>query len=47
MAAFLGAGIHSGVLEPVIYKVFDFDEIIDAHRYLEDGQRLGKVVVTL
>jgi NADPH:quinone reductase len=47
MAAFLRAGVRSGVIAPIIDRVFAFDDIIDAHRYLEDGQQLGKVVVTL
>jgi NADPH:quinone reductase len=47
IAAFLGAGVRSGVLAPVVDKVFPFDEIVSAHRYLEDGQQVGKVVVEI
>lgn len=47
IAAFLGAGLRSGVLRPTIDKVFAFDEVVAAHRHLEDGQQLGKVVVTV
>jgi NADPH:quinone reductase len=47
IAAFLGAGIRSGVVDPIIDKVFDFDEVVDAHRHLEDGQQMGKVVLTV
>jgi NADPH:quinone reductase-like Zn-dependent oxidoreductase len=43
----LGAGIRSGVIKPIVDKVFGFDEVVEAHRHLEDGQRLGKVVVTV
>jgi len=47
IAAFLGAGVRSGVITPIIDKVFTFDDVIAAHRHLENGQQLGKVVVTL
>lgn len=36
-----------GVLKPVIGQVFRFHEIIQAHRALQSGQTIGKVVVTL
>lgn len=47
MAAFFGAGIRTGAIRPVIDKVFEFDEAVLAQRHLEEGQRLGKVVVTV
>jgi NADPH:quinone reductase-like Zn-dependent oxidoreductase len=47
MAAFLDAGVRNGTIRPTIDKVFGFDEVVDAHRHLEDGQQLGKVVVTV
>ncbi|SEV98504.1 zinc-dependent alcohol dehydrogenase family protein [Natrinema salifodinae] len=34
-------------LEPVIDRVFDFDEVREAYRYLEAGEHQGKVVVSL
>lgn len=47
MAAFLTAGLRSGALHPTIDKVFSLDDIIDAHRHLEQGQQVGKIVVTV
>jgi NADPH:quinone reductase len=47
IAAFLAAGVRTGVLHPIIDKTFTFDQIITAHHYLEDGQQVGKVVVTV
>lgn len=47
IAAYLGAGIRTGVLKPIVDRVFRFEDIVDAHRYLENGQQLGKVVVTV
>ena len=47
IAAFLDSGLRSGALSPAVSKVFTFDEVADAHRYLESGSQLGKVVVTV
>lgn len=47
IAAYLGAGLRTGVLKPIVDRVFSFEDIVDAHRYLENGQQLGKVVVTV
>lgn len=41
----ISGGIRSGALTPVIAKVFAFDDIVEAHRYLEKKQHVGKVVV--
>jgi NADPH:quinone reductase-like Zn-dependent oxidoreductase len=40
-------GLSSGVLKPVIDKVFPLEQIVDAHRYLESNQQFGKIVVTV
>ena len=40
-------GLDQGTLKPVIDRVFAFDEIRDAHRYLEAGGQVGKIVVTM
>ncbi|MBU6490055.1 MAG: zinc-dependent alcohol dehydrogenase family protein [Burkholderiales bacterium] len=44
---FIVDALRSGELEPVIDKIFTFDHIVDAHRYLESNQQFGKIVVTL
>jgi NADPH:quinone reductase-like Zn-dependent oxidoreductase len=44
---FVGEGLASGALRPIIARTFPFDEIVAAHRYLETGQQFGKVVVTV
>lgn len=38
-------GLAEGRLEPVISKTFELDDIVEAHRYLESNQQLGKIVV--
>jgi NADPH:quinone reductase-like Zn-dependent oxidoreductase len=32
---------------PIIAKTFPLEEIVEAHRYLESNQQIGKVVVTV
>jgi NADPH:quinone reductase-like Zn-dependent oxidoreductase len=40
-------GLAEGHLKPVIAKTFPFARIVDAHRFLESNQQLGKIVVTV
>lgn len=44
---FVVGGLTSGQLKPVIAKTFPFDQIVEAHRYLESNQQIGKIVVTV
>lgn len=44
---FIKRGLIDGALKPVVAKVFSFDQIVDAHRYLESNEQLGKIVVTM
>jgi NADPH:quinone reductase-like Zn-dependent oxidoreductase len=44
---FIGEGLAAGAVRPAIAKVFPFGEIIVAHRYLEAGEQIGKVIVTV
>lgn len=45
--AFVYDGLRSGKLKPVIDKVFSFDDIVQAHRYMESNNQTGKIIVTL
>jgi len=47
IAAFLTAGLRTGALTPTIDAVFTLDDIVDAHRHLEKGNQVGKIVVTV
>jgi NADPH:quinone reductase-like Zn-dependent oxidoreductase len=40
-------GLTDGHLKPVIARTFALKEIVEAHRYLESNQQLGKIVVTV
>jgi NADPH:quinone reductase-like Zn-dependent oxidoreductase len=39
-------GLEGGQLKPVIARTFPLSRIVEAHRYLESNQQLGKIVVT-
>ena len=41
------SGLASGALKPVIDRTFKFDDIVEVHRYLENNEQFGKIVVTL
>ncbi|HVJ33807.1 MAG TPA: zinc-dependent alcohol dehydrogenase family protein [Terriglobia bacterium] len=45
--AFILDGLTAGALRPVIARTFTFNQIVEAHRYLESNEQFGKVVVTL
>lgn len=40
-------GLAGGRLKPIIAKTFTLDQIVEAHRFLESNQQVGKVVVTV
>jgi NADPH:quinone reductase-like Zn-dependent oxidoreductase len=40
-------GLSRGTLKPVIAKTFPLSQIVEAHRYLEGNQQVGKIVVTV
>ena len=40
-------GLSRGTLKPVIAKTFPLSQIVEAHRYLESNQQVGKIVVTV
>jgi NADPH:quinone reductase len=35
----------SGGLKPLIDRVFPLDEVVDAHRYMESNQQIGKIIL--
>jgi NADPH:quinone reductase-like Zn-dependent oxidoreductase len=45
--AFILEGLETGTLRPIIDRTFAFDQIVEAHRYLESNQQFGKIVVTI
>jgi len=45
--AYVYERLQSGALKPVIDKTFKFEDIVEAHRYMESGRQKGKIVVTV
>jgi len=44
---FIFDGLASGALKPVISRTFPLEKIVEAHRYMESNQQMGKIVVTV
>jgi NADPH:quinone reductase len=38
--------LAAGKLKPVVARTFTLDQIVDAHRYMESNEQIGKIVVT-
>ncbi|WBO62357.1 zinc-dependent alcohol dehydrogenase family protein [Streptomyces camelliae] len=45
--AFITAGLRTGMLRPVVDRLFPLQDIVAAHRYLESNEQFGKIVVTV
>jgi NADPH:quinone reductase-like Zn-dependent oxidoreductase len=39
--------VTAGDFKPRIDRVFRFAQIVEAHRYMESNQQIGKIVVTV
>ncbi|WP_064681862.1 NAD(P)H-quinone oxidoreductase [Rhizobium bangladeshense] len=39
--------LEAGTVAPVIHKVFAFEDVVAAHRLLEDGSHIGKIMLRL
>jgi NADPH2:quinone reductase len=39
--------VEHGLVQPVIDRVFGFSQVIEAHRYLENGSHIGKVMLEM
>jgi NADPH:quinone reductase-like Zn-dependent oxidoreductase len=44
---FIYDGLSSGALKPIIARTFTLEEIVEAHRFMESNQQIGKIVVTV
>jgi len=39
--------LAAGKLKPVIARTFSLEQIVEAHRYMESNDQIGKIVVTV
>jgi NADPH:quinone reductase-like Zn-dependent oxidoreductase len=44
---FVNAGLADGSFKPLVARTFPLDRIVEAHRFLESNQQIGKIVVTV
>ena len=44
---FVNEGLADGRLKPIIARTFPLEKIVEAHRYLESNEQVGKIVVTV
>ena len=47
MLGYLRELIESGQFKPVIDRTYRLDQIVEAYRYVETGQKIGNVVITV
>jgi len=45
--AFIIEGLSDGTLKPILARTFKFEDIVEAHRFLESNNQFGKIVVTI
>jgi NADPH:quinone reductase-like Zn-dependent oxidoreductase len=44
---FIGELLEKGIIKPVIDRKYQFEQIAEAHRYIDIGHKKGNVVITL
>ena len=44
---YINDGLAEGSFKPIIARTFPLGKIVEAHRYLESNQQIGKIVVTV
>ncbi len=44
---FVSERLASGIFKPLIARSFPLEEIVEAHRYMESNEQVGKIIVTV
>jgi NADPH:quinone reductase-like Zn-dependent oxidoreductase/NAD(P)-dependent dehydrogenase (short-subunit alcohol dehydrogenase family) len=44
---FVNEGLTSGSMRPIIARTFPLEQIVEAHRFMESNEQIGKIVVTV
>jgi NADPH:quinone reductase len=47
LKAWITERLESGALKPKIARVFPFKQMVEAHRYMESSEQIGKIVVSV
>jgi len=45
--AFVASGLRTGAFRPVVDRLFPLEEVAQAHRHMETGTQIGKIVLTV
>ncbi|MBO4270585.1 zinc-dependent alcohol dehydrogenase family protein [Microbispora triticiradicis] len=45
--AFVASGLRTGAFRPVVDRLFPLEEVVEAHRHMESGAQIGKIVLTV
>jgi NADPH:quinone reductase-like Zn-dependent oxidoreductase len=45
LRSWVQSGLQDGTLKPTVANIFTLEQIVDAHRFMESGTQIGKVVV--
>jgi NADPH:quinone reductase-like Zn-dependent oxidoreductase len=45
--SFINSGIERGIFTPRVDRTFMLDDVVAAHRYMEAGNQIGKIVITV
>jgi NADPH:quinone reductase-like Zn-dependent oxidoreductase len=47
IVTYLGELVHSGAFVPLIDRIYPLEDIVEAYRYVESGQKIGNVLITV
>jgi NADPH:quinone reductase-like Zn-dependent oxidoreductase len=45
--SFINDGIERGIFRPKVDRTFQLEDVVAAHQYMEAGNQIGKIVITV